>query len=524
MAELQVLVKAWRKLTDINLVAVCESINHQFTFRKTMTVINQEDKNPAGTKADVPLEAKTIVLTRSKDKVIGPRLVCTSPAGESKIYPLKKSKLVIGRSVEADLNLLDPLVSRKHCVIESRDDAFIVRNVSTTNPLLLNDKEIAEKRLYTGDQMKIGSSTLAYISDRPMDVKRLDTQMLKQKKQSGLGFWIAVFLLLIFTAYFGYFQAYTPLKVKWALKSVSKQIKAEKYLSAQNTLKHLLELDLPLDQTHQALELFAQTALAITEQKSQQEDLESAMDYLKSYLAEYGAGKESEILWDRLDYYRLSLAQRLESAKKFQPALREYAAINEESIYFEEAHKAIRRIWLAHQNQTREDQTLAQILKEADEHFKAQQYLKPVNQNAYVLYQAVLSLEPEHQLALKRIEQMKAFYQENGEKYYEKKNWSKALSFFERYYLIDTDTKEINNKMKICREHLAVARAQSLQTKFAKTSMKKTSRGENRSKQTQAEKKEEIKRMLEESGTESTWIMQYLFEDQTGEKDAEKPW
>jgi hypothetical protein len=54
--------------------------------------------------------------------------------------------------------------------------------------------------------------------------------------------------------------------------------------------------------------------------------------------------------------------------------------------------------------------------------------------------------------------------------------------------------------------------------------MKKTSRGENRSKQTQAEKKEEIKRMLEESGTESTWIMQYLFEDQTGEKDAEKPW
>ena len=489
-----------------------------------MTVIYQEDNNPAKTGADIPLESKTLVLTRTKGKIIGPRLVCTTAGGQSKIYPLKKSKLVIGRSVEADLHLLDPLVSRKHCVIERRDDAFIVRNVSTTNPLLLNDKEIAEKQLYTGDQINIGSATLAFISDRPTDVKNIDTKMLNQKKQSGLGFWIAVFLLLIFTAYYGYFQAYTPLKIKWALKSVSKQIQDEKYLSAQNTIKHLLDLDLPLEQTHQAMVLFAQTALAITEQKSQKEDLESAMAYLKSYLAEYGAGKEAENLWDRLDYFRLSLAQRLESAQKFQPALRQYAAIKENSIYFDEAHKAIRRIWLAHQQQTRGDQTLAQILKEADSHFKAQQYLKPVNQNAYVLYQAVLSLDPKHKLALERIDLMKAFYRENGEKYYDKKAWSKALSYFERYYLIDTDTREINNKMKICRENLAMARARSLKTKYAKTSLKKKSKGNSRRNQTSAQKKAQIKRMLEESGTESSWIMQYLFEDQKDKKDPDKPW
>lgn len=503
-------------MADINLVSICVLNNHQLTFRYSMTVINQEGKNRAKANVNMPLEAKTMVLTQTKEKIIGPRLVCTTSGGESKIYPLKMSKLVIGRSVEADLNLLDPLVSRKHCVIEKRDNTFIVRNVSTTNPLLLNEKAIAEKRLYTGDQLKIGSATLAFISDRPEDAKNIDTKMLNSRKQSGLGFWIAVFLLLMFTAYFGYFQAYTPLKVKWALKSVFKQIKAEKYLSAQNTLKHLLDLDLPPEQTHQAMELFAQTALAITEQKSQQEDLVSAMDYLKSYLAEYGAGKEAEILWDRLDYYRLSLAQRLETARKLQPALRQYAAIKEDSIYFEEAHKAIRRIWLAHQQQNRGDQTLAQILKEADAHFKAKQYLKPVNQNAYVLYQAVLSLDPKHELALKRIVQMKAFYRENGENHYDKKNWSKALSYFERYYLIDTDTKEINTKIKICREKLAIARA--------KTSLKKESQGIDQSNPSQAEKKEEIKRMLEESGTESSWVMEYLFEDKDGKKDPDKPW
>ena len=492
-----------------------------------MTVINQDGNDTGNKAAPVPLEAKTMVLSRPKEKVIGPRLVCTTASGESKIFPLNKSQIVIGRSVEADLNLLDPLVSRKHCLIEIRDNAYVVRNVSTTNPLLLNDQAIAEKRLYAGDQLRIGSAALAFISDRPEDAKRLDTKMIRQKQQLGIRFWIVVSLLLAFTGYYGYFQAYTPLKIKWAIDSVAKQIQAGKFISAQNTLKHLLDLDLPLEQSHQAMEMLAQTALAITEEKYQQEDLESAMDYLKSYLAEYGAGKQAEVLWDRLDFYRLSLAQRLEGEKKFQPALREYAAIKEDSIYFEEAHKAIRRLWLMHQQQARQDQTLAQLLKEADTHFQAQQYLKPVNQNAYVLYQAVLTLEPNNELALQRIDQMKAFYRENGENYFAKKNWPKALSFFERYYLIDTDTKEVNNKMKFCREKLADTRARDRDAIYAKASSKKKSQNSQPDHQTQAEKKEQIKRMLEESGAESSWIMKYLFEDQKDEKDnkdQDKPW
>jgi pSer/pThr/pTyr-binding forkhead associated (FHA) protein len=471
---------------------------------KTMTDINQAEKSSGAVSANVPREAKTMVMTRPKEKVIGPRLVCTTASGESKIYPLNKTQLVIGRSVEADLNLLDPLVSRKHCVIENRQDGFVVRNVSTTNPLLLNDKPIAEKRLYTGDQIRIGSATLAFISDRARDEKKLDAVTLSRNKQSGWGLWFSVFLLIILVGYFGYFQAYTPLKVKWALSAVSKQIKLGKYLSAQNSLKHLLDLDLSPEHRDQTKELLVESTLAITQQKAQNEDLNAVMEYLKNYLAEYGVGKESEVLWDQLDYYRLTRAHRLESAKDFQPALRQYAAIKEDSIYFEEAHKAIRRIWLAHQQQPRKDQTLAQLLKEAETHFRAQRYLKPVNQNAYLLYQAALTLEPGNGLALKRIDQMKSFYREHGDKYFVQRNWSRALSYFERYYLIDTETQEINHKMMICREKLV--------------------RGEQKNSNEQVEKKEEIKRLLEESGTESSWIMKYLFEDQQSETDSEKPW
>ena len=493
-----------------------------------MAEIFQEEKNSAKVTADVPFEAKTMAITQTKDmeKVIGPRLVCTSASGETKIFPLKKTKLVIGRSVEADLNLQDPLVSRKHCVIEKRDNEFLVRNVSTTNPLLLNEVAIAEKRLYTGDQLKIGTTMLAFISDRTEDGRKVEIKAGARETKSGWGFWLSIFLLLIFVGYFGYFQIYTPLKVEWALKSVAKQIKAENYDSAQNTLEKLLLSDLPPKYTHQVLEHLAETALAITDQKAQYEDLESVMAYLKSYLSEYGAGKEAEVLWDRLDYYRLTMAHRLESSDELQRAVRQYSAIKEDSIYYEEAHKAIRRIWLAHQRQPRQDQTLVQLLKEADANFQVQQYLKPVNQNAFVLYRAVLTLEPGHELALKRIDQMKEFYRDNGEKYYSKKNWAKALSYFERYYLIDTDNKQINDNMKICREKLSDARTLARKSKTAKTSLKKRSWGKSKKDRAleQAEKKEEIKRLLEESGAESSWIMKYLFEDETDKANSDKPW
>ncbi|MEE4262532.1 MAG: FHA domain-containing protein [Desulfobacteraceae bacterium] len=493
-----------------------------------MAEILQEEKKSAKISADIPLEAKTIVITQTKnrEKTVGPRLVCTSASGTSRIIPLKMEKLVIGRSVEADLNLPDPLVSRKHGVVERRGNQYLVRNVSTTNPLLLNEVAITEKRLYAGDQIKIGNTTLAFVSDRSEDSREVEIKASAQKSKSGLGFWLSIFLLLIFTCYFGYFQAYTPLKVRWALKSAAKQIKTQNYDLAQDTLEKLLLSDLSPENTHLVMEHLAENALAITEHKDKTEGLESVMAYLKSFLSEYGAGKEAEVLWDRLDHYRLTLGHRLESANELQQAVRQYSAIKEDSIYYEEAHKAIRRIWLAHQQDSRQDQTLVQLLKEADAHFQAQQYLNPVNQNAFVLYQAVLALEPGHELALQRIDQMKRFYRENGEKYFSQKKWVKALSYFERYYLIDADNKQVNDKVKICHERLSDARTLAGKSKTSKSSLKTKSRRKTKEelKLEQAEKKEEIKRLLEESGTENSWIMKYLFEEETDKTNSDKPW
>jgi len=70
-----------------------------------------------------------------------------------------------------------------------------------------------------------------------------------------------------------------------------------------------------------------------------------------------------------------------------------------------------------------------------------------------------------------------------------------ALSFFERYYLIDADNKQVNEKMKICREESSSDRTLARKSKTAKTSLKKTSWGQSKKSRAleQAEKKEEIK-------------------------------
>ena len=459
-------------------------------------------------------EAQTMVLTERPAQASGPRLVCTNSAGKSRSFPLNKDQIVIGRSSEANLKLVHPLISRKHCVVEKRDGSFFIRNISTTNPIIFNDHDITEKRLYAGDEIKIGTFSVTFVSDRPEDVRVIKEEIITQKRRPLGSLIVLIILLLSLGGYLLHLRVYRPYKISQTLLAASTQIEAGSYIRAQKKLKHLLASDLSLEDSHKAKELLAQSALAITQQKAESGDLEGAKEYLIEYLAAYGAGKEAEILWDHLDYYHLLHGQRFEASQDYQSALGQYAAVRQDSRYYAEAQKAVRRIWLAYQQPSREEQTLAQLLKEGEEHFKAKRYLTPVNQNAYSVYQAVLALEPDHKLALTRIEHIKTFYREYGEKYFKKKSWHRALTFFERYYFIDPDAPDIRKKIKICRNQL---------TANKKSSQKESTQMVS-SEQDIQKNREEIKRMLEESGTESTWLMQYLFEEQDGEKDSENPW
>jgi pSer/pThr/pTyr-binding forkhead associated (FHA) protein len=456
------------------------------------------------------MEAKTMVLDTPSEETVGPRLVCTTSSGKNRIIPLNLKKLIIGRSNEATLKLIHPSISRKHCVIEKQKVGFVARNISTTNPLYLNDQIITERRLFSGDQLRMGTFSITFISDSLDDARQATQKIITKTTRSNRGFWLATLLIITFSGYLSYVHIYTPWETQKRLAEVANQIELGDYLPARDILKQLLLTDLSSENTQTAKEMLAQITLAITQQKAEKGNVDAAKVFLKKYLAVHGHGKEAEALWDRLDYYRLTLGEQLESANQHQSALKEYSSIREDSLYIEEAQKAIRRIWLAYQQKSHQKQNVAQLLKEAETHFLAKRYLTPVNKNAFAVYQAVLSLDAKHKLALQRIEQIKTFYREHGEGYFKKRSWSKALYYFERYSIIDPGSKVIKEKISACRQKMVSAKKDDRKNKSAKNEKN--------------EKREEIQRLLEESGTESSRIMKYLFEDQEGEKKSDTPW
>jgi tetratricopeptide (TPR) repeat protein len=307
-----------------------------------------------------------------------------------------------------------------------------------------------------------------------------------------------------------YRHAYYPWKINRNLESIAGQIAVGKFEPARDTLQRLLTKGLPPESRGRARELLAQTVLAIVQNLYEAGKLPEAEQYLVAYLKEYGGGKEADALWDRLDMYRVEIAQALEAASQYQAALGRYAAVREDSPYYGRAQQGIRRIWLKSQQEQRRDQNVAQLLQEADHHFRAKRYLTPVNNNAYAVYQAVLAVDPENHTALERIELMKAFYRKYGEAYYNKKDWRKALTYFERYVFMAPNSPDIQQKINLCRAKLTASDSSSLQA-GGKSSAPEKSR-------------EQVKKLLEESGVESSNIIKFLYEDPGGEKDSEKPW
>jgi pSer/pThr/pTyr-binding forkhead associated (FHA) protein len=457
------------------------------------------------------IDDQTIAVTSLQDQVLGPRLALTTNTGATKTYPLFKTSLFIGRSEDADIDLKDPSVSRKHGIIELRDNGYYVKNFSQTNPLLLNDGIISETRLYSGDHIRIGSNFLTFISDRPEDAKPAKEKIVTKKKGPGWALWLtAASLLLIVAALIVYRHVYHPWKINRNLDSIAGQIAAGDYQVAQDALKHMLTMDLTPTGDRKAKDLLAQTALAIVQQMAQAGRLSDAKQYLIVHLREYGGGSQADSLRKHLDLYRIDIARSLEAAAQHQAALGEYAAVREDSPFYDHAQQGIRRIWLASQQDKRRHQNLSQLLQEADRHFRAKRFLTPVNNNAYSVYQSLLAIEPDHPVALARIEQMKAFYRGAGERYFNQENWRRALTYFERHNFIAPGTPDIQQKIDLCRAKLSPSK-----TKGPAPRQKAATPGKNR---------EQVKQLLEESGVESSRIIQFLFEDSSGETESEKPW
>jgi hypothetical protein len=92
-------------------------------------------------------------------------------------FPVAADKqIVVGRSSDLDMVLVEDMVSRKHARISMQGDQIWIEDLGSTNGTFVNGEKIKRARLKEGDRVLIGTSILKLIAgDAPrdgMDAKR----------------------------------------------------------------------------------------------------------------------------------------------------------------------------------------------------------------------------------------------------------------------------------------------------------------------------------------------------------------
>src|SRR6202161_3836192 len=97
-------------------------------------------------------------------------------------------QVIVGRSSDLDMVLVEDMVSRKHARITVQGDQIWIEDLGSTNGTFVNGEKIKRGRLKEGDRVLIGTSILKLIAgDAPregLDVKRELETVAQQRRTS----------------------------------------------------------------------------------------------------------------------------------------------------------------------------------------------------------------------------------------------------------------------------------------------------------------------------------------------------
>lgn len=84
----------------------------------------------------------------------------TDPSGKKKVFPVKASDTVIGRSNKAHIVVKDDICSGFHAKIFLNDECVFVEDLKSKNGVFLNEIKVLKQRIYIGDEIRLGNSIL----------------------------------------------------------------------------------------------------------------------------------------------------------------------------------------------------------------------------------------------------------------------------------------------------------------------------------------------------------------------------
>jgi transcriptional regulator with GAF, ATPase, and Fis domain len=92
-----------------------------------------------------------------------PRLLVLSGPLKDSTIPLAEGEVTIGREATNGIAVVDPSVSRKHCLVSWQDGRFRVRDLDSRNGTQVNGAGVEEQWLQHGDEIAAGDSSFLFL-------------------------------------------------------------------------------------------------------------------------------------------------------------------------------------------------------------------------------------------------------------------------------------------------------------------------------------------------------------------------
>jgi hypothetical protein len=105
--------------------------------------------------------------------------------GEFPMVPNKE--IVVGRSSDLDMVLVEEMVSRKHARIAFENDEIVIEDLGSTNGTFVNGEKIKRTQLKEGDRVLIGTSILKVIVQEggPPEQARPNLEVVAAQRRTG---------------------------------------------------------------------------------------------------------------------------------------------------------------------------------------------------------------------------------------------------------------------------------------------------------------------------------------------------
>jgi diguanylate cyclase (GGDEF)-like protein len=120
---------------------------------------------------------------RSRDRAY---LIVLAGTAVGEMYKIVNETTTIGRSQQADIQVVDEGISRRHATIEHRGDHVVIRDLGSTNGTFCNGERITEYNLKDGDKIQVGSTTILKFTFHDSLDETFQRQMYESALRDGL--------------------------------------------------------------------------------------------------------------------------------------------------------------------------------------------------------------------------------------------------------------------------------------------------------------------------------------------------